>query len=153
MAESVIQQKSFAFGVSIMRLAVGLQAKQEYVISQQLLRSATGIGANVEEATAGENRAVFRAKILLALKEARDTHYLLRLLHEAKVVDIDCADAIRDIEEIIRMLTSIVKTLQQHEDSTKEGKRQKDEYDRLKTQHAEPGAQHSERSGDGRTRR
>ena len=153
MAESVIQQKSFAFGVNILRLAVGLQAKNEYVISQQLLRSGTSIGANVEEATAGENRAVFRTKILIALKEARETHYWLRLLNEAKVVDIDCADLLRDIEEIIRILTSIVKTLQQHEEAEQAGKRQQNENLKYKTQQAERRDQHSERSGDGRTRR
>ena len=80
MAESLIQGKSFEFALSVIQLYQGLQAEREYVISKQLLRSGTSVGANVEEATAAQSRRDFLSKMSIASKEARETRYWLRLL-------------------------------------------------------------------------
>jgi four helix bundle protein len=86
----------------------------EYVISRQLLRSGTSIGANVAEATAGQSRRDFLAKMSIASKEARETKYWLQLLDESDLAPVDVSDELRDVEELIRILTSIVKTTSEH---------------------------------------
>jgi four helix bundle protein len=78
-----IRQKSFAFALVTIDLYKRLQADREYVISKQLLRSGTSVGANVEEATAAESRRDFIHKMTLASKEARESMYWLRLLSES----------------------------------------------------------------------
>ena len=110
MADSIIQKKSFEFALVIIRLYQKLQEKREYVISKQLLRSGTSIGANVEEATAGQSRRDFLSKMSIASKEARETHYWLRLLQASNLVDIDVSQELKHSDELIRILTSIVKT-------------------------------------------
>ena len=113
MQESIIQKKSFAFALETVQLYKKLQARQEYVLSKQLLRSGTSIGANVEEATAAQSRRDFLAKMAIASKEARETRYWLRLLQESDLVEIDIASELDSIDQIIRILTSIVKTTAQ----------------------------------------
>src|SRR2546422_10949974 len=108
--DSVIRQKSFDFALAIIELYRKLQERHEYVISRQLLRSGTSIGANVEEATAGQSRSDFLSKMSIASKEARETRYWLRLLQQSKLVDMDVSQPLNDVEELIRILTSIVKT-------------------------------------------
>jgi four helix bundle protein len=110
MAESIIQQKSFEFALEIICLYQELIECKEYVLSKQLLRSGTSIGANVEEATAAQSRKDFLAKMSIASKEARETRYWLRLLQQSKMVDIDFTSQLNHIDELIRILTSIVKT-------------------------------------------
>ena len=110
MAESPAQIKSFDFALAIIRLYKQLQTKHEYVISRQLLRSGTSIGANVQEANAGQSRKDFLAKMSIASKEARETKYWLRLLETSKLVDIDVSSELDRVEEVIRILTAIVKT-------------------------------------------
>ncbi len=110
MKESIIHQKSFAFALQIIRLYSRLQEQREYVLSKQLLRSGTSIGANVEEASAGQSRKDFLAKMAIASKEARETRYWLRLLCESKLVTLDVKNELASVNEIIRILTSIVKT-------------------------------------------
>ena len=110
MKESIIQEKSFAFALQIIRLYSRLQEQREYVLSKQLLRSGTSIGANVEEASAGQSRKDFLAKMAIASKEARETRYWLRLLCESKLVTLDVKNELASVNEIIRILTSIVKT-------------------------------------------
>ncbi|HEX9371292.1 MAG TPA: four helix bundle protein [Roseiflexaceae bacterium] len=110
MAESIIQQKSFTFALAVVRLYQRIVAQHEYVLSKQLLRSGTSIGANVEEALAGITRKDFRTKMATALKEARETRYWLRLLLLSDLVDVDMTDELSQIQEIILILTSIVKT-------------------------------------------
>lgn len=91
-----------------------MQRQQEYVLSKQLLRSGTSIGANVSEATAAQSRRDFIAKMAISSKEARETHYWLRLLRDSKLFkDIDFSTAISRCEELIRILTAIVKTAQE----------------------------------------
>ena len=108
--DSVIRQKSFDFALAIIELYRKLQERHEYVISRQLLRSGTSIGANVEEATAGQSRKDFLSKMAIASKEARETKYWLLLLQQSKLVDIDVTSHLAQVEELIRILTSIVKT-------------------------------------------
>ena len=110
MRDNIVQKKSFDFALATIRLYKKLQGKREFVLSRQLLRSGTSIGANVEEANAGQSRKDFLAKMSVASKEARETKYWLRLLQKSNLVDIDVFPEITQIEELIRILTSIVKT-------------------------------------------
>jgi four helix bundle protein len=110
MAESIIQQKTFTFAVEVVHLYKRIVAQQEYVVSKQILRSGTSIGANVEEASAGISRKEFRAKMAIALKEARETRFWLRLLQESELVNIDVKRELAHVHEIILILSSIVKT-------------------------------------------
>lgn len=75
MADSIIQKKSFEFALEIIQLYRELLDRQEYALSQQLLKSGTSIGANAEEATAAQSRNDFLAKMSIASKEARETKY------------------------------------------------------------------------------
>jgi four helix bundle protein len=110
MAKSIIHEKSFHFALEIIELFKKLQIKREYVLSKQLLRSGTSIGANIEEAIAGQSRRDFLAKMAVASKEARETHYWLTLLQKSNLTKADLNQAIKNNEELIRILTSIVKT-------------------------------------------
>lgn len=110
MPESIIQQKSFVFALHTIHLYKHLTDQREYILSKQLLRSGTSIGANVEEASAGISRKDFRAKMSLALKEARETRYWLRLLQESELVDVDVNKELELVIELIRILSAIVKT-------------------------------------------
>jgi four helix bundle protein len=109
MPQNVVQEKSYAFALSIVKLYSALCKEQKYVIARQLLRSGTSIGANIEEAQAGQSRRDFLAKMSIASKEARETNYWLRLLRDSGTI-VDLADALTASEELIRLLTSIVKT-------------------------------------------
>lgn len=114
MKESIVQQKSFQFSLKIIALYKKLNAEKEYIISKQLLRSGTSIGANIEEALAGQSKRDFIAKMSISSKEARETKYWLRLLKESELTNIDVKDLLDDIHELIRLLTAIVKTSQQN---------------------------------------
>ena len=89
-----------------------MTAQHEYVLSKQLLRSATSIGANVEEATAAISKKDFAAKMSIASKEARETRYWLRLIDKSHLVKIEVKEYLDEIEHIINILTAIVKTSQ-----------------------------------------
>src|SRR5215212_6480036 len=110
MAESIIRKKSFTFALLTVKLYTQLRDQREYVLSKQLLRSGTSIGANVVEAYAGQSRRDFLSKMAIASKEARETQYWLRLLQESKLVQVDLAEELRCVDELIRLLTAIVKT-------------------------------------------
>lgn len=85
-----------------------LQKEKEFVISNQILRSGTSIGANIEEALAGQRKRDFTAKMSISSKEARETKYWLRLLNESELTKLNVNSLILDIDELIRILTSIV---------------------------------------------
>jgi four helix bundle protein len=87
--DSIIRTKSFDFALSVIRLYQALHQRHEYVISTQLLRCGTSIGANVEEATAGQSRKDFLSKMAIASKEARETKYWLLLLQQSNLADVD----------------------------------------------------------------
>lgn len=108
--DNLILNKSFDFALKAIELYKSLVAEKEYILSKQFLRSATSIGANVEEAIAGESRKDFTHKMAIAAKEARETRYWLRLLDKGKLTNVNLESHINDIEEIINILTAIVKT-------------------------------------------
>jgi four helix bundle protein len=109
----IVQKKSYQFSLDIINLYKELNSQKEYILSKQLLRSGTSIGANVEESSAAQSTKDFIAKMAIASKEARETNYWLRLLRDSKVVNnIDFAEIINDSEELIKIITSIVKTSQ-----------------------------------------
>ena len=110
MRNNIVQQKSFDFALAIIRLYKLLQHKREFVLSRQLLRSGTSIGANVQEANAGQSRKDFLSKMTVASKEARETKYWLQLLQESDLVDVDVSFELNQADQLIRILTSIVKT-------------------------------------------
>ncbi len=113
MKPSVVQDKSYAFALRTIALARWLKEQREFEIAGQILRSGTAIGANVEEALAGISRADFIAKMSIASKEARETHYWLRLLRDSKIVpESRIAPLQNESLELIRILTAIVKTSQ-----------------------------------------
>jgi four helix bundle protein len=91
-----------------------LNCQKDFAIATQLLRCSTTIGANIEEATAGISRKDFASKMSIASKEAGESRYWLRLISQSNLVrNADISDLLTDIEELIKMLTKIVKTTQQ----------------------------------------
>ena len=110
--ENVIRDKSFAFAVRIVNLCKFLVSeKREFVLSKQLLRSGTSIGANVEEADGGISKADFSNRISVTYKEAKETHYWLRLLHATGYLEKNSFDSIiADCNEICKILFSILRT-------------------------------------------
>ena len=84
MAKSIVKQKSYDFALKIIRFSAWLKMNKHFEISSQLLRSGTSIGANVEEALAGQSQKDLSAKMSIASKEARETNYWLRLLTDSK---------------------------------------------------------------------
>jgi four helix bundle protein len=113
MKSSIIKDKSYAFALRTITLAKWLKSQKEFEIAGQILRSGTAIGSNVEEALAGVSRADFIAKMSIASKEARETHYWLRLLRDSKIaVDTRITPLENENLELIRVLTAIVKTSQ-----------------------------------------
>ena len=110
--ENIIQIKTFQFAVRIINFCKFLTIdKKEYIISKQILRSGTSIGANIEEAIGGQSKRDFINKVSLAYKESRETRYWLRLLKETNYIDDKMFCSINnDCEEIIKIITSIQKT-------------------------------------------
>jgi len=111
---NIILEKSFNFALTIIELYKILQQNREFVLSKQLLRSATSIGANVEEATAASTKKDFAYKMTLSSKEARETRYWLKLLDKSQIVEINYSKYLEDVTELIKILTAIVKTTQQN---------------------------------------
>ena len=109
MDESLVQKKSFEFALSMIRLYKKLQAREERVLSSQLLNSGTGIGVNVEEALAGWDQTL-RHSLMMAAKEARETRYWLKLLQESRLADVDVSVELRQIDELIYLLSSLTGT-------------------------------------------
>jgi four helix bundle protein len=110
--DNVVLNKSFDFALETIELYKILKSKNEFVISKQLLRSGTSIGANVEEATAAQTEKDFANKMSIASKEARETRYWLPLLNKSKLIDYDYKIYLNKIDELIRIITAIVKTAQ-----------------------------------------
>jgi four helix bundle protein len=112
MKENVVKVKSFAFAVRVVKLARFLQGeKREFVISKQVARSGTAIGALVREAEHAESKPDFTHKMSIALKEANETLYWLELLHASDYLDCPAYESIAaDSEELLRLLAAIVKS-------------------------------------------
>ena len=112
--QSIIQQKSFKFSLKIIELYKQLYKIDKNPILLQLLRSSTSIGANVNEATAGQTKRDFITKMSISSKEARETLYWLSLLKESKWYNVDLTDHFEEAHEIVKILTKIVKTSQEN---------------------------------------
>ncbi len=109
--DSLVFEKSKAFAVDIVHLYQYLKTeKKEHVLSKQILRSGTSIGANIKEALYGQSKADFVSKMSVALKEASETEYWLDLLCETEIISVFMYEKIHsECVELIKMLTSIVK--------------------------------------------
>ncbi len=110
MKNNPIKDRSFKFSLSIIKLYKKLQGNNEFVISKQLLRSGTSIGANIEEANAAQSKKDFLHKMSIASKEARETSYWLRLLKESDLIKTSVDEHLDEINQIIKIITKIVKT-------------------------------------------
>lgn len=112
MSDNTSVEKSFAFAVRIVNLYKHLAEKhKEYVLSKQLLRSGTSIGANIAEAQRGQSKADFTAKMSVALKEANETQYWPKLLYKTDYLNRSQYESMNtDVNELIRLLTAICKT-------------------------------------------
>ena len=113
--EQKVEQKSFLFAVRIVNLCKYLRnTKKEHTLSKQLLRSGTSIGANIAEAEQAQSKADFISKMNIALKEAVETSYWLRLLQATEYLsDTEFSSIYSDSSELERMLTAIIKTAKQ----------------------------------------
>jgi four helix bundle protein len=110
--ENVVVDKSYQFGLRIVKLYIFLRnAKVERELLIQLLKSGTSIGANVEEAEGGQSNVDFIHKMGIAYKEARESHYWLRLLRDSDLMELNLANSfMNDADELKRILASILKT-------------------------------------------
>src|SRR6266496_3087098 len=109
--ENIIIQKAYAFALEIIQLYKILIEKKEFVLSKQILRSSTSIGANIHEAVASESKRDFIHKLGIAVKEARETSYWLNLLKDSKYISIEDFNRLSlNCNEIIRILKSIILT-------------------------------------------
>lgn len=113
MKESVLREKSFAFALRIAKLAKYLnQEHKEYILSKQVVRSETAVGALVREAQYAQSKADFLHKLTIALKEANETEYWLLLLYKAEYIDEKMFQSIEpEIKELLKLLISSTKTI------------------------------------------
>ena len=111
--DNVVQEKSYAFAVRVAKVYWHLaDEKKEYVLSKQLLRSGTSVGANIEEAIGGQSEKDFYAKLNISHKEARETKYWIRLLTDTDyLTEKQSQSLLQDIEELLKIIGSILKTL------------------------------------------
>lgn len=110
--DNIILNKSFEFALQVIELYKQMKVQNEYVLSRQLLRSGTSIGANVEEATAAISKKDFTAKMSISSKEARETRYWLKLIDKSNLVNVNVKPHLSEVEQLINILTAIVKTSQ-----------------------------------------
>ena len=112
MAKSILKEKSYNFAIRTVNLNRHLRDnKHEYVLSKQVLRCGTAIGALIREAEFGQSRADFRNKMYVALKEANETDYWLNLLKDTQyIAEKEFESLSSDCSELIRMLVATVKT-------------------------------------------
>ena len=116
MKENIIRDRSYQFALRIIKLCLWLRDNKHFEVSNQLLKSGTSIGANVEEALAGHSRKDFLYKMTIASKEARETFYWLRLLRDSGILNTEQSQGIvLESEEIVKILTRIIKTGQKND--------------------------------------
>ena len=111
--DNILQDKSYNFALRIIKTYQYLCSKKnEYVLSKQLLRSGTSIGANIEEAIGGQSEKDFFAKISVSYKEAREAHYWTRLLRDSRyLTEKQAKSLLAQNEELLKIMGSIQKTL------------------------------------------
>lgn len=112
MKQSIIGEKSFLFSLQIVQSYKNLVvSKKEFVLSKQLLRSGTSVGANVSEALFGQSNKDFVSKLSIARKEANETKYWIRILRGSDMMnDIEAENLLDKCDELLRMLTAIIQT-------------------------------------------
>ena len=112
--ENIIVKKSYAFALSVIQLYKQLVDKKEYVLSKQVLRSGTSVGANINEAISGESKKDFIHKLGISVKEARETSYWLNLLKDSDYITTDEFSRLNNsCDELIKILNSIILTTKQ----------------------------------------
>lgn len=121
MKENVLKDKSFNFAIGCVKLYKNLAGEhKEFVLSKQILRSGTSIGANIEEANSGQSKNDFIAKLSISLKKAKETHYWLRLLYDCVYLSKNMFDSLLiDCNEIIALLTRIIKTARENKNEVR----------------------------------
>lgn len=112
-AENIVREKSYAFALRIVKAYKYLaEEKKEYVLSKQLLRCGTSVGANIEEAIGGQSSKDFFAKLNVSYKEARETMYWLRLLKDSDILNEKESDSLmNDCDELLKIIGTIIKTM------------------------------------------
>lgn len=117
--ENILLAKSYSFAVRIIKLYQFLtQEKRDFTIGRQILRSGTSIGSNAEEAIGGQSDRDFIGKLSISYKEARETHYWLRLLRDTDYLTNGLvASLLNDCEELLKIIGSILKTMRSKNDS------------------------------------
>lgn len=109
--DNALKEKSYQFAIKIVKFYKNIaENKREFVISKQVLRSGTSIGAMVEEANQAESKADFIHKLSIANKEANETHYWLRLLKDSEIGINETEPLLENCPELIRLLTAIIKS-------------------------------------------
>ena len=123
---NVVLEKSYAFAVGIVITGRRLQLKQrEWVLSKQLIRSGTSVGANIEEAIAAQSKKDFLSKMSIALKEARETHYWLRVIRDSGMANgVEVEAHIPACQELVRLLSSITLTTRENLGTTLRARRE-----------------------------
>ena len=112
MKENIIKDKSYKFALRIIKTYQYLKSKHEFELGSQILRSGTSIGANIEEANGGQNEKDFFAKMNIAHKETRETHYWLRLLKDSGLLEEKLAVSLmNDCEELQKLSAKIITTI------------------------------------------
>ena len=115
---NIILNKTYDFALKIIQLYLKLKSDKEFELGKQLLRSGTSIGANSEEGAGAQSKKDFVSKFSIALKEARETKYWLRLIRDSNLYDKPSINQLIDeCDEIIRIITSILKTSRQQKSS------------------------------------
>ena len=108
-----VYEKSLQFALDIIELYKKLIEQKEYVLSKQLLRSGTSVGANIVEASAAYSKGDFAYRMSVASREARESNWWLLLLKKSQIVTVGLNDEIASCDELIKLLTAIVKTSQE----------------------------------------
>ena len=117
--ENPLRDKSYAFALTMVKRCFLLQRESnDSVISKKLMRSATAIGSNIEEAIGGHSSKNFRKKIFISYKKAREIHYWVRLLGDAEIfTDRETNEYLEQVEELLRIMASIQKNMEANKDS------------------------------------
>ena len=146
MPKSLIQEKRFSFAVRIVLYCrTRLSGKDDVVLSRQLLRSGTSIGANVEEALGGQSRKDFIAKLGIAAREAREAHYWLRLIQRVKTDHhTESISLGKECEELLKILNSIILTTRRNSISSKPNSKLRTHNSKLSESNSELITQNSE---------
>jgi four helix bundle protein len=114
---NIIQVKTYQFALKVVNLTRQIAAeKKEFILTKQLLRCGTSIGANVEEAIGGQSRKDFSSKMNIAYKEARESHYWVRLKSDSEILSKEKGEELlNDLDEILRISGSILRTVKSDE--------------------------------------